>query len=180
MNEITYSPGRLAKKIGVSRDTLMRHLRNTGLIYQCFQTDNRYWRIPYNVAAEIASPEALSLRQKEAPRHRPKEESDAPGRERGTGAFKSRLKADQAEAEIFSNAKTTTKRPKSRVEILTQPRDDNNLAEHYGQIGKVLRQAGITLADLVRDYYENKQQQKDDTTPEGQTTGELSRDDDQS
>ncbi len=75
---------------------------------------------------------------------------------------------------------STKRRPKSRVEILTQARDDNNLAEHYGQIGKVLRQAGITLADLVRDYYENKQQQKDDTTPEGQTTGELSRDDDQS
>ena len=32
MNEITYSPGRLAKKIGVSRDTLMRHLQDTGLI----------------------------------------------------------------------------------------------------------------------------------------------------
>ena len=76
---------------------------------------------------------------------------------------------------------STKRRPKSRVEILTQARDDNNLAEHYGQIGKVLRQAGITLADLVRDYYQDKgveQQQKDGTTPEGQTTGELSRDDD--
>ena len=40
MNEITYSPGRLAKKFGVSRGTLMNHLHDTGLIHQCFQMEN--------------------------------------------------------------------------------------------------------------------------------------------
>jgi hypothetical protein len=117
----------------------MRHLRHTGLIYHCFQTDNGYWRIPYHVAAEIASPEALSLRQKEAPRHRPKEESDELWR----------LKAHLAEAEMVSRGKPTPQRPKTRVEILTQPRDDNNLPQYYRQIGKVLQDAGVTLKDML-------------------------------
>lgn len=163
----------------------MRHLRDTGLIHQCLQMPNGYWRIPYKVAVEISSPEVLVLKQPSA-----KALSDAL-----SSTPRRRTRRIQSEYDIFRNepqvikpdsgrslSPATTKRPKSRVEILTQPRDDNNLAEHYGQIGKVLRQAGITLDDLVRDYYQNKgveqQPKDDDTTPEGQTTGELSRDDD--
>ena len=73
----------------------------------------------------------------------------------------------------------TNKRPKSRVDILTQPRDDNNLAEYYGQIGKVLRQAGIRwFGPWLLSKGVEQQPKDDDTTQEGQTTGELSRDDD--
>jgi len=120
--------------------------------------------------------ESESLRQKEAPRHRPKEESDGGSRSNRAKPL-SRLKADQAEAEIFSNAKTTTKRPKSRVEILTQPRDENNLAQYYSSVGKVLRKAGVTFKDLLQGY-QRKGEPDDDTTTVGQTRGKPDRDDD--
>ena len=148
MNEITYSPGILSKKVGISRHTLMRHLHETGLIYQCYRTNNnRYWRIPYNVAMEIANPEALALREKEAPRHLPKARPPEPPLER----------------------------QKTRVEILTQPKDDTNLAQHYGDIGKVLRQAGVTLKHLLQGYQmkgEQDEQQPTNNPATGSDGGE--------
>jgi hypothetical protein len=70
--------------------------------------DNRYWRIPYNVAVEIASPEALALREKEAPRHPPKAKQPPPMEDRAESPG---LKAD-------SGALSSIKRPKSRVETI--------------------------------------------------------------
>ncbi len=72
MNEITYSPGRLAKKIGVSRNTVKNHLYNSGLISQCYRSQNGYLQIPYRVAALMSSAEALAIREPQEPRHQPK------------------------------------------------------------------------------------------------------------
>lgn len=59
--EITYSPGRLAKRLGISRMSLMNHLRAANLMPRCYQDENGWWRIPYSVAIEIAGPEALTV-----------------------------------------------------------------------------------------------------------------------
>lgn len=67
--EITYTLGKLSKKIGVSRDYLLKHLRETGLISECFRDRNRYLRIPYSVVIRISGPEALSEQKKHLPRN---------------------------------------------------------------------------------------------------------------
>ena len=169
MNEITYSPGRLAKKIGVSRMTLMRHLHETGLIYQCYQVNNnRYWRIPYNVAAEIANPEALSLREKEASRHpRFHRSRFYPDSRDGPAKRDSDSVSENSASRKNRNRKAEDvpppQRPKSRVDVLTQPRDDENSPQYYSNIGKILRKAGVTINDLIQGYPKkgepNEQQQ---------------------
>ena len=55
-DEITFTPGRLAKKLGISKGTLLNHLRGTGLIEQCYVTQHGHWRIPYSLAG---SPSAV-------------------------------------------------------------------------------------------------------------------------
>lgn len=60
-NKIAYTPGRLAKKLGVSKGKLMKHLRETGLIEECFASETGRWQIPYSVAVRISSVETLAL-----------------------------------------------------------------------------------------------------------------------
>lgn len=67
--EITYTLGKLSKKIGVSRDYLLKHLRETGLIAKCSRDHNRYLRIPYSIAIRISGPEALSTQRQHLPRN---------------------------------------------------------------------------------------------------------------
>lgn len=61
MDKIAYTPGRLAKKLGVSKGKLMNHLRETGLIEECFASETGRWQIPYSVAVRISSAETLAL-----------------------------------------------------------------------------------------------------------------------
>lgn len=136
--EITYTPGRLAKKIGVSRSTLMNHLRNSGLISQCSRTPNGYLRIPYHIAVEICSPEALAIREIEASRkpnrvrmggQQSLPESEAVGNSRAADA--SRIAADEP---LVRTSRTNP--------LFSQSTD-------YAQIGRTLRKAGITLKDVI-------------------------------
>ena len=60
-DDFTYSPRILAKKMGVSKMTLTRHLKDTGLIKQCHQDDNGWWRIPQSVALKFCSAETLAI-----------------------------------------------------------------------------------------------------------------------
>ena len=139
MKEITYSPGRLAKKIGMSRDTLMRHLQETGLILQCFQMPNGYWRIPYRVVMEIAGPEVLAMNLLPAPRQTRKRENEQVKQPVGT---------------VEPGVPIKEPKKNRRVDILTS-NDDST--EHYAQVGKVLRGAGLTMSDLIREYKDRKE-----------------------
>ena len=120
MDEITYTPGRLAKKLGISKATLMRHLRKTGLIDQCVLTQHGHWRIPYSLAVKISSPEALTVS--------PRKVSEAPH-------HKSRGQSLQV-----SPSSVDTSQPKAVGVGLPD----------YRQIGKTLRKAGFTMTDLIR------------------------------
>ena len=60
-HDFTYSPGILAKKMGVHTQTVKRHLKKTGLIKQCYQDDNNWLRIPQSVALKFVSAEILAV-----------------------------------------------------------------------------------------------------------------------
>lgn len=153
MNEITYSPGRLAKKIGVSRDTLMNHLHDTGLIHQCFQMENGYWRIPYKVVIEIAGPEVLTTTQPPVPRRKKTSPRN--------GIRKQPVPDEQIKQPVATVRPGVPIREPSknrRVDILTS-NDDS--PEHHTQMGEVLRWAGITMSDLIREY-ENRKEVKNE------------------
>jgi hypothetical protein len=40
----------------------MAHLKESGLIKDCFRDDNGWWRIPHSVALRICSPESLAVK----------------------------------------------------------------------------------------------------------------------
>ena len=125
-DEITYTPGRLAKKLGISKSKLMRHLRATKLIEQCRLTQSGHWQIPYSVAVRISSAEALSLK------------TEGRGEKKAGGD-----KVPKSRQTVSSSYMSPSAQPK--VSNYTQP--------NYAQIGKTLRRAGVTMIDLIR-YFE--------------------------
>ncbi len=60
-DDFTYSPGILAKKMGVHTQTVKRHLKKTGLLRQCYRDDNGWLRIPQSVALKFVSAETLAI-----------------------------------------------------------------------------------------------------------------------
>jgi len=140
--EITFTPGRLAKKLGISKSKLMKHLRETGLIDQCFLTQRGHWKIPYSLAARISSVEALSLpsvnkTEGEGRKHKKANntaQSQVPFQNRGTPT------AQPSYTQL--NAEGFTASPKIPVQPLSPP--------NYAQIGRTLRQAGVTMPTLLK------------------------------
>jgi len=152
-DEITYTPGRLARKLGFSKTKLMKHLRATGLIEQCRLTQGGHWQIPYSVAARISSVEALS-----APSPTPI------SRQRQTRKASPPLVNEPKPVSEFTNARSGL--------MVSIP--------NYAQIGKALRQAGVTMVDLIK-YFEKQmevtheqyeQTQNPPIPPRGGTEGE--------
>ena len=125
--EITYTTGTLAKKLGISKSRLMRHLHATGLIEQCGLTKGGHWRIPYSIAARISSAEALSL-----PLPTPISRQTMPRNNRGSN-----------------------NRRKVSPPVVNEPKPVSVSVPDYAQIGRALRQAGITMADVVK-YFEQQ------------------------
>ena len=150
--KIAYLPGLLARKLGIGKAALMNHLRKTGLIELCWRTKYS-WRIPYEVALKIASPEILSgpppVRQKRSARR------------------------------LLANDDTTSKGQEKPAKPATAILPD------YRQIGKELRVAGVTMADLIK-YIEQQMEvvheqspyntAKRDETGKPQTSGNTSSD----
>ncbi len=60
-DDFSYSPGILAKKMGVHTNTVKAHLRKTGLIKQCYRDDDGWLRIPQSVALKFCSAETLAI-----------------------------------------------------------------------------------------------------------------------
>lgn len=131
MDKIAYTPGRLAKKLGVSKGKLMNHLRETGLIEQCFASKSGRWQIPYSVALRISSAETLALPTTPVTRSRRK--ADA-------GEIQSR-KADRSS---LSSTNGTSYQRQQTFPPQVRPNYD------YAQIGKTLRVAGVTMPDLIK------------------------------
>ena len=71
-DDFSYSPRILAKKMGVTKMTVTRHLKKTGLIKQ-YKDDNGWWRIPQSVALKFCSAETLAIplkHKKRSQKHR--------------------------------------------------------------------------------------------------------------
>ena len=144
-DEITYTPGRLAKKLGISKSKLMRHLRDTGLIEQCRLTQSGHWQIPYSVAARISSVEALS-----APSPTPISRQTRARNNRGN---------EPKEPKSFFNSQTKP------ISEFTNARSGLMVSiPNYAQIGKTLRQAGVTMVDLIK-YFEQQMGVTHEQTP---------------
>ena len=133
--KIAYTPGRLAKKLGVSKGKLMKHLRETGLIEECFASETGRWQIPYSVAVRISSVETLALPT--------------------TPVTQSRRKADAGE--IQSRNGTSYQRQQT-FPPQVRPNYD------YAQIGKTLRAAGVTMPDLIK-YIEKQMEVVHEQSP---------------
>jgi len=154
--EITFTPGRLAKKLGISKSKLMKHLRETGLIDQCFLTQRGHWKIPYSLAARISSVEALSLpsvnkTEGEGRKHKKANntaQSQVPFQNRGTPT------AQPSYTQL--NAEGFTASPKIPVQPLSPP--------NYAQIGRTLRQAGVTMPTLLK-YIEQQMEAVHEQSP---------------
>ena len=150
-DEITYTPGRLAKKLGISKSKLMRHLRDTGLIEQCRLTKGGHWKIPYSLAARISSVEALSV------------------------PFSRRPSVDQEGRQTMPRNFSQKVSPSS----VNEPKPVS--IPDYAQIGRSLRRAGVTMKDLLKyiegemrvtheKFQDNTAQRNDENQADGSQT----------
>ena len=153
--EIAYTPGRLARKIGISKSALMKHLRVTELIKQCWVTEGGHWRIPYSVAVQISSAEALTA----MPR------TERPGRRKRKSAT-----IDNRQSTIDNPFTSFEGKPGDRRQ--GPPTQPIYHEPNYREIGKALSRTGITLPTLAR-YLE----QQMEVTNERQEDNFAKRDD---
>ena len=139
-DKIAYLPGLLAHKLGIGKGTLMRHLRETGLIEKCWRTKYS-WRIPYEVAVQIASPEILA--------------GPPPGRQKRSAR---RLPANGAKGQEKQLKPEFTSLQSKPAKPATATLPD------YRQIGKMLRAAGVTMPDLIK-YIEKQMEVVHEQSP---------------
>lgn len=126
-DKITYTPGRLAKKLGVSKSKLMNHLRKTGLIDQCWLTERGYWQIPYNIAVRISSAEALAV---------------------STPVTRQIIKEPR---QLYDDARQFPSPEIAGARGLSQKRQDVQYHQpDYAQIGRTLQKAGITMTGFIK------------------------------
>lgn len=136
-DKIAYLPGLLAHKLGIGKGTLMKHLRATGLIEHCWRTKYS-WRIPYEVALQIASPEILAG----PPPGRRKRSSRLPQVRGESGSQKPASGVGELTV-AFSGTKKNERQ-------LEPNKPARAILPDYRQIGKMLRQAGVTMPDLIK------------------------------
>lgn len=74
----SYSPGQLAKKLGVHRQTVKNYLKQSGLEKQCYRDDNNWLRIPASVAIKFVPAESLALQLKHDKKKKKKKVDDSP------------------------------------------------------------------------------------------------------
>lgn len=144
-DEITYTPGRLARKLGVSKSKLMKHLRATGLIDQCYVTQHGHWQIPYSLAAKISSVEALNTPRQTMPRTH--HGFDTKGYES--------LQATQPKGSKIASGlpRSSQRNQKVSPSFVNEPKPVH--IPDYTQIGRSLRRAGVTMKDLL-NYIEKE------------------------
>lgn len=156
---ITYLPGALADKLGISKQRLVRHLKETGLIMYCQRTERGHLRIPYSVAVQLVdSPAVLAI---SPPTRITREVLEVPPikRSRHINTEQAAVEVKPSRRDGFTSS-TTVNQPK----LMPQP---NYQQSNYQQIGKTMRMAGIKLVDLIR-YIEQQMKQQREVIHESQ------------
>jgi len=131
IKQVTYSPGKIAKKMGISRDTLLKHLKVTKLIDQCIYDDNGWIRVPYDIVMQVAGPDILQSNQT---RQQRKQKAKKPAHILLPGAQEKITPTEIKEKEI--------EKPPQAVKDQAP----------YRQLSQALVQAGITVKDLMEKW----------------------------
>ena len=121
--EISYSPGRLARRLGISKPTIMAHLKQTGLIKDCFRDDNRWWRVPHSVALKICSAESLAVkipRQKTTKKKSSKHRDDFKELFEELGVFQLDRESEMPSRRVVPRQQTTKSREEAQFELCRQ------------------------------------------------------------
>jgi hypothetical protein len=127
VKEIRLQPGRLARKLGISKDKLMSELKRTGLIYKCVRDEKGWLWIPWSVAIELVGAESLAVEPKRRKaRSRKKKQDDF----------------DREVEELF--------RPSQPVQFRRgYNRRMAELERHSRQVAEKLVRAGVTIEDIL-------------------------------
>ena len=129
--EITYTIGRLSKKLGMSSTPLRRHLESSGLIAECYRDVRGWLRIPYSTALRLTGGDenALAIQK--------------PNRGKG------RKRVDPEIEELFEKP-SQAKGKKQRKAPRAMPTSDR--FAYYQEVGKMLARAGVTAKDILTMY----------------------------
>ncbi len=145
-DDFSYSPGVLAKKMGVTKMTVTRHLKKTGLIKQCYQDDNNWWRIPQSVALKFVSAETLAIPLK----HKKKK-----GRKAAVEPPDDKFQDELIDLGLAPHIEAEAQRRRTPPPKALTPAQ----AEH-ARLTEVCRQMGITTQDVL-DFIKQQKQDRE-------------------
>ncbi len=146
--EISYTPGRLGKKLGISKPTIMAHLKQTGLIKDCFRDDNFWWRIPHSVALKICSAESLAV---SVPRQKSKKKKSSKQRD----DFKELLE-ELGLFELDEESET----PSRRVVPPRKQTRKSRMEEQFEMCQRIVTMCNLTPQDVMNIINELQQKQE--------------------
>ena len=138
--------GQLAKKLGVSRQTVKNYLNKTGLIKQCYLDDNGWWRIPASVAIKFVPAESLAVPQK----HQKKK-----GRKKATEASGEMFKEEMIDLGLAPHIEAEAQRRRT-----PPPKALTPAQEEHARLAEVFRQTGITTQDVLAFIEQEKQKRE--------------------
>jgi len=61
IGEFDYSPAQIARRVGVSVNTIKTRLEKTGLIDRCYRDEKGWLRIPHSVALDLIGEQAMQI-----------------------------------------------------------------------------------------------------------------------
>lgn len=155
-DDFTYSPGILAKKMGVHVSTVKKHLKDTGLIKQCYKDDNNWLRIPQSVALKFVAAETLAIPLK----HKRKKGRKA-AVEPSDDKFQDEL-IDLGLAPHIEAEKLRRRTPPPKALTPAQ--------EERARIAEVFKAVGITTKDVLAFIESQKAQKEGNQNVEKETT----------
>ena len=76
--DFSYTSGIIARKLGVSINTVKNYLQKSGLEKQCYRDENNHLRIPAHVAIKFVPAESLAIQLKHNKKNKRKKIDDNP------------------------------------------------------------------------------------------------------
>ncbi len=76
--DFSYTSGIIARKLGVSINTVKNYLKKSGLEKQCYRDENNHLRIPAHVAIKFVPAESLAIQLKHNKKNKRKKIDDNP------------------------------------------------------------------------------------------------------
>lgn len=159
--ELTYTAGKLGRKLGVSREKIRDSLEKLGLMKDCYKDQNGWLQIPYSVAVQLSSEAALAVETPKEKSSKRKRKSAAKEEEEDLDLVELGLMPPKTKEDYFPSAR---KRTETANQIAVQKFATQR--EYCRTLACLLSQMGVTPQMYMEAYKKQKEEANEEETEE--------------